>query len=143
MRILVLEDSAVGEYMAEELTRRGHRVYLARDASGADRVIAANGVACLIVDLNLPTTGLTKDERNATHGAILTGWVWLQRVLGAHPALAERTIIYSNYLDELRAHVTDLPAGLTLLPKRGTPSSVAVLLDQVHVISQLDDGGGP
>jgi|GEM_PF-3068958 len=60
----------------------------------------------IILDVMMPTYGLSSEHRMATNKGQLTGWIWLWHELNldkedVHPAADKFIVIYSAYLDAL------------------------------------------
>ena len=135
MKILVLDDrGSVNVHVAGMLEDEGHIVIRAFNCNDAESYWKK--CDCLIVDLNLPTDGLSEDQIVHTRGGLLTGWVWLKtHVLSHKPEIAERTIIFSEYIANLREVVSTTEIGdVILISKRSPGSSVEKLLRSVKSI---------
>ncbi len=89
----------------------------------------------LIVDLNVPCTGLTREETDASERNLITGWIWLKNyVYPKHPQFKKRTIIFSAHIKEMEEHA-DMKQihsdGILIMPKaKFTPTDI------IHKINQ-------
>lgn len=132
MNILFLEDrGSVSFPLVDELRGQRHEVFDAGSVRDARSYWEDKKIDCLIVDLNMDPAGLTDEQANQTHGGLLTGWIWLRDyVFNVRQDMRQRTIIYTDYMEQLRANVppSDL-AGLRLVSKRG--------------LHHVEDGGPP
>ena len=59
-------------------------------------------IACLVCDSNMPSSGLSDDLRHESEGGLFSGWLWLREKIEADESLAERSLVYSAYYDELQ-----------------------------------------
>jgi len=62
-------------------------------------------IDAIVLDMMIPSQGLTSEERILTNGALFTGWIWFWHHLNPsresrHPAADKCVVIYSGYLDE-------------------------------------------
>ena len=149
MRILHLEDrGSVSHYVKELLEEdERHEVRMAFSISDAQSFWKPQAsqqdprgigtIDCIIADLNLNPQGLKEEERAETRGGLLTGWIWLRSyVFSEQPQMRKRTVIYSEYVADLRSHV--LPADLRdirIIGKRGASSPLRMLRDAVREIA--------
>lgn len=140
MNILVLEDrGSVSRYMEEALKNEGHNVFSAGNVSDAISLSKTGKFDCLIIDLNMPSDGLTEEEKTQTEQGLLTGWVFLKNyVFKVDHRMRERTIVYTDYLERFRESVphTDLE-GVRFIPKKGSPSPAEQLMKSVNLISRI------
>ena len=144
MNILVVDDrGSTSFYLAEALDRDGHRVLEAANINDAKThwdKRKTTPIDCIIVDLNMPSDGLTREQKGESHRALLTGWLWLRDcVLPDVPiGYRQRVIICSEYVRDFRELV---PAheylGISLVDKHAPSGSAAKVLEHVHVISLL------
>ena len=141
MNVLVLEDrGSVGYYLKEALTEEGHSVYFALTVSDAISHLDEERIDCIVIDLNMSPEGLNDEEVGATLSGLLTGWIWLRNHVyaGRNADMRERTIIYTEYMDQLRYHVPEEELrGIHLIPKRGFSSTAEQLLNTVRQIAGL------
>ncbi len=129
MRILLLEDrGSASEELVGLLEDKGHdvlKVLAVYDAQYYWERRAEVPIDCLIVDLNIDPVGLTDAQEREAEGGILTGWIWLRDcVFAEDPKMVSRTIIFSDYLEQLSEHFSEHSAAvdpdeLRLVPKRG------------------------
>ncbi len=122
MRVLFLEDRGdVAKHLKETLEERGHEVLRALEVSDAQSYWEdKQPIECLIVDLNMDPAGLPEGMEKETKGGLLTGWIWLREsVFKERPKMKPRTIIYTDYLGQLRELVTpEELEGIYLVQKR-------------------------
>jgi DNA-binding response OmpR family regulator len=82
MRILVVEDEReVAEVLRRLLESMGNACLLASDAGEADRLLEAEPVDAVTLDLGMPGTG---------------GLEWLEAVATARPHLARKTLVITG-----------------------------------------------
>lgn len=143
MNVLLLEDrGAATFYVVEWLKKELHTVLDAFNANDAQsRWDNRNKVPihCIILDLNLPTDGLSDSQRERSVGGLLSGWIWLHDVvLSEAPEMRQRTIIYSDYIPTLRQNVPEEEhREITLIPKRRRSSSAREVAARVREIAQM------
>ena len=123
MNILVLEDrGSVSKYMVETLQdNEEHKVFEAWGVYDATTYWEDEDIQCLVVDVNLDPEGLDDNVIASTLGGLLTGWIWLKTcVFSKRPSMRERTIIYTDYVQQLMTNVDpEELAGILVVPKRG------------------------
>ena len=112
MNVLLLEDRGAAAFFVEQwLRQNGHNVLSAFNPNDAHSHWSKREevpIHCIILDLNLPTDGLSDSQRERTVGGLLSGWVWLHDVALADAAeMRQRTIIYSDYIPTLRQNVPE------------------------------------
>jgi CheY-like chemotaxis protein len=143
MNVLLLEDrGAATLYVVQWLESQGHKVLLAFNPNDAKSYWAKRDVTmieCIILDLNLPTDGLSKEQKERSVGGLLSGWVWLYEVVLAEaPQMRHRTIIYSDYIATLKDNVTeDKYKSITLIPKRRRSSSAREVAARIRQIGRM------
>jgi hypothetical protein len=73
----------------------------------------------LLLDIFIPTSGLSKEETNESQGGKLAGWIWFNNyVLNTDATWRNKIIIYSDYISILKKNVPpDDLRGIKLLPK--------------------------
>ena len=149
MIILILEDRGSVSYFFKELFEgvEGHIIYEAFSVLDAqsywhppersDGPEVHGRPECIIADLNLNPQGLAKHEREETRGGLLTGWIWLRNyVFSEQPEMRKRTIIYSEYVEDLRAVVgADALHDVRIMGKRGPESPLRQLREAVREIA--------
>lgn len=144
MKILFLENrGSVSHYMEMLLEKEGHTVLSALDVSDAIGHWQENeDIECLIVDLNVPPRGLNEAQQKDSKSGLLAGWIWLRDyVLKEKPEMYEQIIIYTDYLDELKAFTSeDELKGIYLVRKRPGSSPAEEVLAHVKVISRHIEG---
>jgi hypothetical protein len=141
MNILVLEDRGIVSYYLQEfLEDKGHQIYHAFNINDANSYLVEHedDIGCIITDLNMSSVGLTDIEINQTHAGLFSGWIWLREyVFNKYPKMKLRTIIYSDYLEDLQKFVSASElAGINLVRKRGTKASEQILM-YVGLMSQF------
>jgi CheY-like chemotaxis protein len=124
--------------MANALTELGHKVFSAYSVSDANSYLDEEKIDCIIVDLNMPTNGLSQGEVELTNDGLLTGWIWLHEyVLKEKPNMKERTIIYTEYMSELRAKISNNELeGILIISKKGPSSPALQIIDHLNDIEQ-------
>jgi len=104
MKILILDDKHYTLHnIAELLEEDGYEVIMCASVFSANEQYKIHGdtIKCIIADLNLPCTGLTKDEIAETKGGMLTGWIWLKNYVFNDVDSNMSFIILSDYIDVL------------------------------------------
>lgn len=143
MNVLLVEDrGAAAYYVVEWLKKEGHLVLDAcnpNDAQSHWNKRKDVPIHCILLDLNLPTDGLTEEQRERSVGGLLSGWVWFRDVVFAEaPEMRPLTIIYSDYIPTLKDNV---PAteydGITLIPKRRRSSSAREVSARIQEITRV------
>jgi len=98
-----------------------------------DRIRAANEnwkkhraeISGIILDLMMPTTGFTPEQRAKSNDGYSTGWVWfMDNVVNGNFARADiikRTLLFSDFLSDLESNI---------------PSEEKELLKTVHKIGK-------
>ena len=126
MRILLVEDVGhLANTIAEQLRGRGHCVDIASTVSRAKGYIQRGpAYDCLIVDFNMPSTGLSPEQAAQTFNGLFTGWIWLRdEVLMKNRDLASHTIVYSAYLKEFDEYMPGAEVyGVALVSKGEAPA---------------------
>ena len=138
MNILTLEDrGSVSFYMRRFLEEEGHEILSAFSINDAQTFWEHDNVDCIIADLNLSPLGLTEEEIAASHGGLLTGWIWLSHyVFLERPEMRANTIIYSEYVANLEAAVSANELALThRVRKRGRTSPAGEVIRLVRDIA--------
>lgn len=133
MRILLLEDvGRVASTIVHQLEKEGHDVDLGFSVSRANGYLGENknknDYDCLIVDFNMPTTGLTREQAEQSYNGLFTGWIWLRdEVFPKCPELRQRTIVFSAYLNEFKGKMHgENVEGIIMIPKgEGHPANNA------------------
>jgi CheY-like chemotaxis protein len=144
---MVLEDQgAASHYMEEALQDIGHVILEAGSILQAQSVWERRStipIHCIIADLNMPTTGMTRELSRQSIGGKLAGWVWLKtHVLGETPDFRQRVILYSDYLEDLKANASeDEISGLRMVPKRGRSGPADQVMRHVDQIAKMTTGG--
>ena len=144
MNILLVEDSgATSSRLAEALDGEHHTVLEAfniNDARAHWDNRETTPIHCIIVDLNMPTDGLTQKQEKESHGGLLTGWLWLRDSVLPH-VLAEdrqRVMICSGFVPDFKGLV---PAheyqGIFVVDKRAPSGYAAKVLERVRAIGRL------
>jgi hypothetical protein len=143
MNILLLEDRGdVSYYLKQALEDSGHTVFDAfspRDATPFWENRDTVPIHCIILDLNLPPDGLSDEEKRSSRGGLISGWLWLKNyVLNESPEIISRTIVYSDYLNEVEAVV---PAAeykaIVRIPKKGRSSPAEEVMRHVRRIAAI------
>jgi hypothetical protein len=141
MNILVLEDrGSVSFYVEEALEAEGHKIFPAFNINDAQSYWEDEQIDCIIADLNMSPEGLKKSEAERTNAGILTGWVWLNDyVFCKKKEMRSRTVIYSEYLGQLREYVGGEKeyVDICCVAKRGSTSPTEELLSYVRKISKI------
>lgn len=124
MKILTLDDRGDFIYpLIEWLEKDGHEVTDAATIGEAEDALREAGpFDCIVVDLNMPTDGLSLAEDAASAGGVLSGWKWLENhVLASNPSMRSSTVILSAYLDLFQKLVTPRSkySGVHLVAKGG------------------------
>lgn len=107
IRILLLEDmgNIWDSFVKREKEIGDIKLYSAFQVSDAMDIFETKQekIDWYIIDLNVPTIGLTKEETDSTDSGILAGWIWLNNyVYKKNPELMKRTIIFSAHIKELK-----------------------------------------
>ena len=144
MNILLVEDRGESfQYLKELLEAEGHVVLDAFHPNDAQDHWSKRDdgddcrVDCIILDLNMPTDGLTDDEKAKSCGGLLSGWFWFAgHVLNEAPEMRDRVIIFSDYIKDLKDSVGEAEyAGIFMMPRRGRTSATEDVLDRVKDIA--------
>jgi hypothetical protein len=144
MNVLHLEDSgATAYYMERWLTEIGHAVLRAFNPAEAQSYWNRRSevpVDCIVVDMQTPTDGLDATQVGEADSGILAGWIWLRdNVLLNSPEMRKRTIIYSDYVSELRSRVPQRQLeGIRVISKRCLRSSADQLIAAFKEIARLN-----
>ena len=105
--VLLLEDNDGSREHTAELLRK--KSYDVEDYSRIDQAKEffkknIDEIICIVTDLNMSDEWLG-EYRSKSYGGILSGWVWLYYfVFPEKPDMP--TVIYSGFLDELRANIS-------------------------------------
>lgn len=138
MNILVLENRGSVSYYMVEALRAQHEVFDAQSITDAQSYLESERIDCFIIDLNMDPYGLEDDEIAETRDGLLTGWIWLREyVYKENPSLKSQTIIYTEYLPDLKANVPfEELKGIFLVPKRGTTGVARQVRNTVDTIAR-------
>lgn len=129
-KVLLLEDNAyMISRLVDLLENEGFETLEAFQVSDAFDLFEKSP-DIIVVDLNVPPTGLTEEEREQTKGGILSGWIWLRNyVLNKYPEYKKKVIVYSAYIETLKENYPEEIKGISLIDKgRATPSKVIEVL---------------
>ena len=142
--ILVFEDRGIITYYLKKLLDiKGYDYQIAYSVRDADSLWNEYGlkIGGIILDLNIPSIGLSDDEKNKTYGGLLTGWVWLKtRVLAKDTEMKNRVIIYTEYVDKLKEYVDEKSlAGIRIISKSNadTETSGEQVLIELKKIKEM------
>ncbi len=144
MNVLLLEDrGSAGFYVEEWLKAHGHNVLSAfnpNDAQSHWQDRETTPVHCIILDLYVPTEGLSEAQIAESEDGLLSGWVWFRdSVLRDEPKMKQRTIIYSDYVPTLRnsSHVDPSEyRGISIIPKRRRSSSARDVISRIQEVAR-------
>ena len=140
MNILILEDrGSVSFYMAKYLEDEGYTVFQAHSIADAQSYYDSRKIDCIIADLNMIPDGLTPEEKSKTKNGLLAGWVWLNNYVFRHDNnMRDRTIIYTEYLAQLKRYVPrESYETIKIIPKRGSSSSADEIIKHIDMIRDL------
>jgi CheY-like chemotaxis protein len=125
-KVLLLEDNGFMYDSLKELLEENN--FEVKDAYQISDAIGHfnDTIDYMIVDLNVPPIGLTKEQRDQTEGGIFSGWIWLQEyVFKNHPEYRKKVIIYSAYINRLSNKYPSEIKGIKLMDKgHNNPSAV-------------------
>jgi hypothetical protein len=109
MKILLLEDTySIFGLLREKLIEDKNIVFKATQISDAIDILEEEVVDIFIIDLRVKPIGLTEKEIKQLPNGRFSGWVFLENYVFPKNAINKsRTIIYSEYIGELRS-VVDL-----------------------------------
>ena len=80
-------------------------------------------IRLICADLSMDPLGFTDEECYKTEGGILTGWVWLKKIVFSNPELIKtQIIIFTDYINSLEAYIRTNQSEQTLY-NRTTPIS--------------------
>lgn len=105
MNVLILDDRyMVNTAIADVFNKNGYTTLQCSNVYEADEQLAQYHIDYFIVDLSMPTAGLSEDERIQTKGGMLTGWVWLISHVydNKEDERIRATVIFSEYLEEAK-----------------------------------------
>jgi len=143
MNVLVLEDrGATAYYVTSLLEENGHTAFDAYNPADAQSYWenrAEVPVHCIILDLQMPMDGLTKDQKAEAEGGTLAGWIWCRdNVLSLVPEMRQRTIIYSDFVPVLVAKKPEEEfRGIKVISKRQRTSAADKLVAGLREISRM------
>lgn len=140
MRILLVEDvGRLANTVADQLRGKGHDVDIASTVSRAKGYIQRGpSYDCLIVDFNMPSTGLSLAQAEQTFNGLFTGWIWLRdEVLLKSPEMAARTIVYSAYLRDFEELMRDAVVHGVALVAKGEVSAGQRVPTQDRLMSEV------
>ncbi len=143
MNVLLVEDRGASEYYVSEwLRQEGHTVFDAFNPADAQSIWEEREnvpIHCIILDLNMPSDGLTMDQKNRSEGGVLCGWVWLEdNVLSVAPQMRNHIIIYSDYIPILKDKIaSERYKDISLFSKRRRSGSAKEVTARIHKIDQL------
>ncbi len=142
MNILLVDDrGSVSKHVKGLLEDREHIVFSAFTIGEAQAYWEDNKIAfdCLIIDLNMDPTVLLNEEIDRTHYGLLTGWIWLKEyVYKKDNSMKQRTIIFSDYLTELKNIVSSKELKkIRCVAKSNSGSSLELLLKHISDIDQI------
>ncbi len=144
MNVLLLEDrGSVRFYLEEWLTENGHNVLSAFTPNAAQshwRDRETTPVHCIILDLQVPTTGLDDAQKARSEDGLLSGWIWFSEcVLPDEPKMRQRTIIHSGYVDALKRRISSgTYRGLIVVPKTVGNGSARAVVRYIGQIARLE-----
>ena len=143
MNVLFVEDRGATAYFVERwLKENGHYVLNAFNPNDAqdhwnkrDEV----PIHCIMLDLQISTTGLSHQQKERSFGGTLSGWIWLQdNVVTEAPEMRERTIIYSDYTHALYENVAEAEyRGITIIPKKQRSSAGEEVVARIREIARM------
>lgn len=123
--VLLFDDRAqVRIPLAQALENKGMVVYSCRSVYEADDIweTKKDELHALVLDMMMPSQGLSPEDRDLTKGGVLTGWFWLWRYLQKEmgspegnampdPAGGRCVVFYSAYLDDFQDYLKELADG--------------------------------
>jgi hypothetical protein len=142
MNVFLLEDrGATAYYVVEWLKENKYKVLEAFNVNDAQNHWNNRHqipIDCIILDLNLPTDGLTEPQKKKSAGGLLSGWVWFSDcIISEMPEMKSRTIIYSDYITTLKRNVSENEyRDIVLIPKRGRSSSAEEVVSWIKKIEK-------
>jgi len=140
MNILILKDrGSTAYYLEKALAERGHRVLSAFNVVDASSYWENEQIDFIVADSNMSPDGLDENEIEDTCDGLLTGWIWLQnRVFKDRKEMRDRTIIYTEYIEQIREIVTeDALKGVYFLSKKGSTSPAEALMGYIERVSKV------
>lgn len=123
MKVLLLEDAGSVYFELLEHLSEVHfvsEVLAAYQVSEAMDKFENEEPDFMIVDLNVSSSGLKREEVDASEGGRLSGWLWLKNyVFPQSEEWRDKVIIYSEYIRILKNNVQKKEyKGLKLLTKK-------------------------
>lgn len=143
MRILILEDRGDSvKYLVEYLRQKDNEVYDAVTIIQAKHYWSERKekpIDCIILDLNMSSSGLSAGQKKDTVGGLLSGWIWVRdSILSEQPSFRDRIIIYSDYVEDFERHVSSADRrGIKILQKSKSvslPKSLDWYLQEIQSI---------
>ncbi len=103
MKILHLEDISEVTYIFEDVfPDMGLDYEKATSIYEINELLSNSTYDCIILDLNLPTDGLSKELKEKSRDGKITGWIWLKHIgISRFGVKLESVIIYSDYIHDL------------------------------------------
>jgi len=111
--ILLFDDRPqVRNYLEDCFSFKGMKVYACRNIHEAKSNWREHKdeLDAIVLDMMMPSDGLSKDLRTQTKGGLLTGWEWIWNDINPehvepHPAANMCIVIYSAYLDNFKEYI--------------------------------------
>jgi len=111
--ILVFDDRrSIRNFIQDEFGSDAEKLHFCSNIDDADEFIDENkgNIEGIILDIMIPTLGLSEEHRILTKLGVLTGWVWLwhhcnPEGIKPHPFRDIPIIIYSAYLDDYNLYI--------------------------------------
>ncbi len=106
-KILIFDDRPqIRDFLRSSLESETTKVLIYSRVYDVNEYFENNGINIdgIIVDMMMPTNGLTDNEKTLAGGGLLTGWIWLWKHCNPsgksnHPLKDIPIIIYSDYSD--------------------------------------------
>ncbi|MCP4705910.1 MAG: response regulator [candidate division Zixibacteria bacterium] len=138
MNILLLEDQgSVSVPLQNLLESRDHTIYNAPNLSRAKYFLKKYPIDCHIVDLNLPPEGLEPEKIKLTKDGLYSGWIFiLEYISKIDIAQKKRTIIYTEYMNKLRAYVPKKELDGIYLLEKGSIGPTKKILEALSKIEK-------
>lgn len=147
--VFILEDNTGSSYYISEALKRkippdwSLNIQCCWNISDADDCFDECGdeFTCLVCDSNMSPIGLNPEAQKESDSGLYSGWLWLYSKIKNDPKLADISILYTAYFDEIKSYMDkhpeqkDICSKISLLKKRTiTGPHGDELVDEIYKI---------